>query len=248
MEKNKTALWRRLAYIVGTCSLLFIGVLILYGDKRQKRAPAVRMNLVGSAENTAASRISTQLSPEAEGFVDEFPSGKGSRLDAPFEVDAPSEAVGTATDMPSEILRFSDILVPSQEHTVQNNAANIEKEVDDPSILLQHKDVHEFMEDLAIEIKEKYPDIVELTSMSPEEILKKYPTESAIHALEERYLQYESEFIEDIQGSIHRLLLTEHVDDLVDVLLQMEKTLRENWGDEIAEKIMENMQKRMDLR
>ena len=46
--------------------------------------------------------------------------------------------MGTATDIPSETIHFSDIPVPSQEHIAPDNAANTEKEEDDPSIELLH--------------------------------------------------------------------------------------------------------------
>ena len=235
MKKNKTALCVRFAYIGGTCVLLFIGVLILYGDKTQRHTPVVRIPPLGSVENTVASEKLPPRSQEralygSEGSPDELSS------DEDFRIEAFLEAKHLETE------------VPSRGHIIQDRAADTEQAEDDLSTEAFHQDVHGFMEALMVEIKEKYPDVIELVSMSPEEILEKYPTEADLQILLERIGQYEADFMEDIRDTVKALIWTGHAENLMDGLSEMKKTLRENWGDEIAKKIMENIETQLDLR
>ncbi len=101
------------------------------------------------------------------------------------------------------------------------NTENTEQTEDPYSEEDLHADMHASIEFLASEIHEKYPDVIELVSLSPEEILIKYPTEVDIHALEERVLQYESEYLEDIRDAVKVLIYTGHMNDLVDGLVEI---------------------------
>ncbi len=237
--KNAKYLWKRLASICVTGLLLAIGGLILFRDNTPVRDPIkiYRTQPIPSQTTTPSlptrHAANTQHTPDEEQRVGEFSTAM------------PPETIPediTSAEITTETLH----LVPSPIDT--QKTADTEQTDEVPSLEELHYTLHEYMLIVAQEINEKYPDIIELSSLTPEEIKKKYPTEAALYALGERVSQFEADYKGKIRYIIKGLIISGHSDELVNSFSQMEKTFRDNWGDEAADKIMEEFERKIGLR
>ncbi len=247
LTKNMKNVSGRFAYIAATCILLSIGVFILFRDNTPEHTSIVKTDTRPLVERIATLKLSNPDTPKtenlqaAEGHHTEHPSSAEGRPDG-F-----SEAVSPELEMsPEKIIPETSDAASNRIDT--QDVMNTEQTDGEFSVEELHQSTHEFIAVLTAEINEKYPDIIELFSLTPEEILQKYPTEADLNALEERALQYESEFLEDMRGVVKALVWTDHTEYIVDALSQIRKTLSENWGDQVADKIMKNIEAKLDLR
>lgn len=118
VRKNVSFLLGRLVYIVGTCILLFIGVLILSGDKKPEDTFIVRMHQQPTSVDLPTSpKLKTRL-PESEHLRDSdrlhtvHPPGKVVSPDAVSEVLSSKQEVSpekiTSGDTPISALNQMD--------------------------------------------------------------------------------------------------------------------------------------------
>ena len=236
--KNARSLWRRFAYICATCILLSIGALILFRDNTPAHKPIKIYKPL---------QIPRRTSPPQHTHHEADIGHTHDEEDIPetFSEAIPPEA--TAEDIASEgMITERPRSVPSRPDT--QDAENTEQTDETSSIEELHYTLHEYMLIVAEEINEKYPDIIELFSLTLEEVEEKYPTEAALHALGERVSQFEAEYIEEIRHIFTGLVVSGHTDEIVNSLTQMRKTFRDNWGDEAADQVLEDIEIKLGIK
>ncbi len=97
----------------------------------------------------------------------------------------------------------------------------------------------EKMKELSAELDAKYPDIVELGSVPPEEWLSRYPTEAAFEALGERIDAMQSEF----QARYNALLAEVPAPFRAQLRAAAKALAQKNWNTPWGAEVIENLEK-----
>lgn len=236
--KNAKSLWRHFAYICATCILLSIGALTLFRDNTPAHKPI---------KIYKPQQIPRRTSPPQHTHheVDIGHTHDEEDIRETFSEAIPPET--TAEDIASEVMTTeAPHSMPSRPDT--QDAKNTEQTDETSSIEELHYTLHEYMLIVAEEINEKYPDIIELSSLTLEEVEERYPTEADLDALGERVSQFEAEYIEKIRHIFKGLIASGHSNELVNSFSQMRKNFRSNWGDEAADRIMDEFERKIGLK
>ncbi|RKU10379.1 hypothetical protein C6503_19910 [Candidatus Poribacteria bacterium] len=236
--KNTKSLWRRFAYICATCILLSIGALILFRDNTPTHKP-IKIYKPRQILRRTSSAQHTHHEADIGHTHDE------ENIPETFYEAIPPEA--TAEDIALEGMTTEPPRsMPSRIDT--QDAEDTEHTDETSSIEELHYTLHEYMLVVAEEINEKYPDIIELSSLTLEEVEEKYPTEADLHALGERVSQFEAEYIEEIRHIFTGLVVSGHTDEILASLTQMRKTFRDNWGDKAADQILADIEIKLGIK
>ena len=120
----------------------------------------------------------------------------------------------------------------SEEHGISGKVRGPETVPERTDAELEHEKWHANMNKLNETMAEKYPDIILLSALSPEEILEIYPTDADLAELQKRAESMQSEFI----GQMRSLFSELHPDTQVKVLALTREFLVETYGTEMADR------------
>jgi len=95
-------------------------------------------------------------------------------------------------------------------------------------------DIRDWAKDLDAKLRAEYPDMLELTQMTPEEIAQRYPTEKDRVQLAKRGQEVLNFYLEEYSG----LMQVVPTEIRIVVISQLHEQLAANWGQEAADQAM----------
>ena len=96
---------------------------------------------------------------------------------------------------------------------------------------LQHEKWDKAFEDLYQEVDKKYPDILELSTLTRSELAVRYPDEDAVNKLKERMIAMQQEF----ESKLDAIMGSMPLDHQLDYILSAADFAEEVWSKEIAD-------------
>ena len=94
---------------------------------------------------------------------------------------------------------------------------------------------------LNAEMGEKYPEVAETSHLSPEEIRKRYPTQAAQAALQEKAEQMQEEFLAKISDFMAHLPMDKKIEIIVGVSQNFDERYGDDAADEVTAKLMRSL-------
>ncbi len=143
-----------------------------------------------------------------------------------------------STDTP-ETAPTADTVLPGMDgpHSLESTDADI-AEVDHEVTHIQLELIKEGILALSTEMVEKYPEVAKVSSLSPEEIRKKYPTEVAHEALQTKAEQMQEEFLTKIRDIMAHLPMDQKIEIIVGVSQNFADRYGDNAADEVTARLM----------
>ena len=224
-HKPKLFLW---SGIIGTLGLLTIGTLFLWHKKRPPLEPII-IYKVAPIEEMNTHRSTPQ---RAKKNAQSLPNSAERSIHAHMHDGHTHTHGAVATSEPQETKTSDALITPN--HTASETEVLTLEELE----ALEHQSWHEKWEKeittLAAALNAKYPDLVELTSLPPEEWQVRYPTKEAFDSLGERIDAMQSEFKTRMDTLVKEMPL----DHQIEFITAVGDLAAQTWGDEVANQIV----------
>lgn len=167
------------------------------------------------------------------------PEGSASHTHHPddghfHESISPEVSTDTQETVPTDdtILAEMDVTTP-----LELTDADI-REVDHEETHIQLKLVKKDILALNTEMLEKYPEVAKVSSLTPEEIRKKYPTQAAQAALQAKTEQMQEEYLTKIRDIMAHLQMDQKIEIIVGVSQKFADRYGDNAADEVTAQLM----------